>query len=54
MLKLVGDEVASVEQFMSRYKVCAKWVLRRKTVTDGHRWTTLRHYIEYKLVCPRL
>lgn len=47
MLKLVGDDVPSIEQFMTRYRVRID-----PSITEGellhsisYRWNILRHYI---------
>lgn len=55
MLKLVGDEVPSVEGFMSRYRVCTTLLEAKYRNADPYtRWTFLLRYIVYKWVCQLL
>lgn len=53
MVKLVGDDVPSIEQFMSRYRVSNLLTSLYPGLTM-YRWTTLPHFTEYKLECLRL
>lgn len=60
MLKLVGDDVPSIEDFMSRYHVSNLFLGACTLVADPHthfielRWTIRQLCIASKLGCPRL
>jgi ESCRT-I complex subunit VPS28 len=53
MLKLVGDDVPSIEEFMTRYRVSFSAPLdkRSPTLHDMPRWITQRLCTDSKLVC---